>query len=300
MPALTPLPSKKMGKWRASYLLTIEGLELLKKDKQVLLFPVLSALASLVVIVFFCILYWIFGEATGSIIHGDGSIEPSSLGYGTLLIVYLALAFVATFFQAGLTAIVDARINGGSMTFKEGMNAAKAHTEKIFLWSLVSATVGVVLGLISERAQWLGKVVAFFAGAAWGIITFFIIPALVLEKGKVSDAIKSSADTFKKTWGETIIVNFGAGLFLGLVAFSGIILFVGLVILGAVFFPTIVAIPLFFIALVLLSIILVGICVLSSTINSIFRVVLYEYAKSGHIADTFAPELILGALKKKE
>jgi hypothetical protein len=216
-------PVKKMGKLRASYLLTIEGLELLKKDKQVLLFPVFSMLANIAVVIFFCILYWIFSGETGSIMHADASQDFSSLGYVVLLVLYLATAFVATFFQAGLTAIVDARINGKSLTFQEGMNIAKAHAEKIFLWSLVSATVGVILGLISERSKWLGKLVAFFLSATWGIITFFIVPALILEEGNVSDSIKSSAGTFKKTWGETIIINFGAGLFLTLVAFSGIL-----------------------------------------------------------------------------
>lgn len=297
--ASAPLPPQKMGKLRASYLLTIEGLELLKKDKQVLLFPVLSALASIAILAAFCLLYWIWSSETGSIMHEDSSRELGAYGYVILLIIYLLLAFTAAFFQAGLTVVVDARINGKSMTFREGVKTVSAESDKIFIWALLSATVGVVLGFISDRAKWLGRLVAFFFGAAWGIVTFFIIPALILEKGKVSDAIKSSADTFKKTWGETIIINFSAGLFLSLVALLAIIL-AGLGVWGVLFLPALLALPLVFIFVVSLALFLVGVCVLSSALNSIFRVVLYEYAKSGRIADTFAPELILGALKKKE
>jgi hypothetical protein len=299
------LPPKKMGKLRASYLLAIEGLELLKKDKQVVLFPIFSALASIVLLVIFCVLYWLLGGDINTVntVGADGvkdttfSLDPA--GYAALLVLYLALAFVATFFQAGLTAIVDARINGKSMTFQEGVNRANAHLEKIFLWALVSATVGVILGLISEKSKWLGKIISFFLGATWGIVTFFIVPTLILEEGNVSDAIKSSAGTFKKTWGEAIVVNFGAGLFFGIAALLGIIIFGVIMALCFVFLPVVVAIPIFFLFLTILIMILVGICVLSSAINSVFRVVLYAYAKSGYIADTFAPELILGALKKK-
>ncbi|MBI2120618.1 MAG: hypothetical protein HYT94_03275 [Parcubacteria group bacterium] len=300
IPMSAPTPPKKMGKLRASYLLTIEGLELLKKDKQVLLFPVFSALASIVILAVFCLLYWLFVGDFGAMEGGSESSEIGPFGYGILLVLYLLLAFVATFFQAGLTAVVHARINGANLTFKEGMSAASRKSDKIFLWALLSATVGVMLGFISERSQWLGKLVASLLGAAWGIITFFIVPALILEEGKVSDAIKSSAGTFKKTWGETLLVNFSAGLFLALVALLGIVLSVAFAVLGAMFLPVPVAALAFIVLIILLIVFLVGIAVLSSALNSIFRVVLYEYAKSGHIADTFAPELILGALKKKE
>lgn len=294
-PTSAPLPPKKMGRWRASYLLTIEGLELLKKDKQVLLFPILSGLASFGIILLFCVLGFLFGGFGGA---EEGVADNTGIGYGIALLLYLGLAFVATFFQAGLTAIVDARINGRSMSFQEGVGVASAHAEKIFIWSVIAATVGVILGFISSRSKWLGKLVSFFLSAAWGIITFFIVPALILEEESLPNAIKSSANTFKKTWGETLIMNFSAGLFLGLVAFLGI-LFTGLLMtLAIVFLAKSAAIAIFFLLLFLLILFLVGISVVSSAINSIFRVVLYEYAKSGHIADTFAPELILGALKK--
>ncbi len=298
VPTSAPLPAKKMGKLRASYLLAVEGLELLKKDKQILLFPILSGLASLGLIVIFCVTAILFGgfAAHPSLL----AAENNGAGYGIMLLLYLSLAFVSAFFQAGLTAIADARINGKSMTFKEGMSIASAHGEKIFFWSVTAATVGVILSIISNSSKWLGRFIAFFFGAAWGIITFFIVPAIVLEDGGLLSAVKNSANTFKKTWGETLIVNFSAGLFFGLVALFGILIAGLLVAFATVFLPEAVAIAIFFFLLFLLIFFLVGISVVFSAINSIFRVVLYEYAKAGHIADTFAPELILGALKKKE
>jgi hypothetical protein len=302
-PTPTPapiLPPKKMGKLRASYLLTIEGLELLRNDKQVLLFPIFSAIASTVLMVIFCILYLVLGGEFQMNGTEDTSQNLGSVWYGVLLLAYLLLVFITAFFEAGLTIVVDARINGKSMTFKEGIHATKPHAEKIFLWSLLSATIGVILSFISERAQWLGKLVAVFLSATWGIVTFFIVPALVLEEGDISGAIKSSAATFKKTWGETLIINFSTGLFLTLVAFVGIIAFVSIAVLGATFLPTLLAAPFFLFLFIPFVIFLVGICVFSSAINSVLRVVLYEYAKTGHMSDAFAPELILGMLKKKE
>lgn len=300
--APTPPPAsspKKMGKLRASYLLATEGFELLKKDKHILLFPVFSALACVALFLIPCLLYWFSDGAFDLKEAESASYKISSTGYAVILVFYLVLFFVTTYFQAGLMAVVHARINGRGMTFQEGMSVAKTHAEKIFLWSLVSATVGVVLGFISDRSKWFGKIISFFLRASWGIATFFIVPVLILEEGNISDSIKSSAETFKKTWGETIFVNFGTGLFFVLIAFLGLFISGSLMALDFVVFPEIIAIPIFLILLTVLIFFLIGIAIVSSAINSVFRVVLYEYAKSGHIADTFAPELILGALKKK-
>lgn len=298
-PASAPIPVKKMGKFRASYLLTVEGFELIKKDKHIFLFPLLSLLANLTFLVIFFVGYFLI---TGSF-DPEKAERTSDFGYYGYIITfffYLIGAFILAFFDAGLTLVVDARINGRSMTFEEGMDGAKAHIQKIFIWSLVSATVGIILKIISDKSKWVGKLVAALLHASWGIVTFFIVPALMLEEGKVSDAIKSSANTFKKTWGETIIINFSTGLFLGVLTLLTIIVFAIGIFVVAPFVPAVLVIPALILVAVLIGLFLLGLGIFSHAVDSVLRVVLFEYSKTGRLPDSFAPELILGMLKKQE
>ena len=57
----------------------------------------------------------------------------------------------------------------------------------------------------------IGTIVARLVGLAWNLVTFLVVPILVLEDLGVGDALKRSKDLFKKTWGENVIGQFGLG-----------------------------------------------------------------------------------------
>ncbi|MEI8241604.1 MAG: DUF6159 family protein, partial [Actinomycetota bacterium] len=82
------------------------------------------------------------------------------------------------------------------------------------------ATVGLVLQLLRERGGIAGVILAALGGMAWNIITFLVIPVLVVEGVGPVSAIKRSAGLLKKTWGEQIIGTAGIGLVFGLLGFA--------------------------------------------------------------------------------
>lgn len=263
-------PSKKTGRFGESYALIVQGLKLFEKDKFMVLFPIFSIISIIVPMAVYCFF---------SVIVGNSPYDFFSVNYGVLLILYLFVVFVTAFFQAGLTAVVDARIHGRSMTFQEGLGVAFGAMEKIFLWSLVFVMTGALFMLLSFI---LGKPTDFIVSVLstlWGIVTFFIVPALILEKGNIFECLKTSADTFKKIWGETIIVNFSLLIFAWVAVLLGLILIASLLILSHAFLPVLVAVPFLSLLLVFLILFVVGIMLFSVTINQILRVVLYEYAK---------------------
>ena len=303
------VPLRKLGRFSASLLMARESWRLLMKDKEVLLFPIMTAFTFVTLIAIFAVVVWLlvgpefiskffkFFSSSEAEMNAAVSEIPTYFYYGFIFILYLISYFISTFFSVGLTAVVYERIKGGDLTFGGGIKASSRIVGKIFIWSLISATVGVVLGAIAERSKWLGKIVVYFLGTAWNILTFFIAPTLLLDEVSVSKSIKNSGLIFKKTWGETLITGFSLGLFFGLLILGVFVTF-GLLTIGAVVLGGGIVLPVLLGVLFVLT--LMAIMVMSSTLSAIFRVVLYEYARNGIVASGFTPELIMGAIKQEK
>src|SRR5262249_12538519 len=126
--------------------------------------------------------------------------------------------FVATFFNVCVVYTTKVRLEGGDATFWQSLGFAFSRIHLILAWSLVAATVGMLLhGLdnMARRAGGLGKVVLAILrsilGAAWSLITIFVVPAMVYEGLGPFAAIKRSIDTLRATWGESLIRYYGLG-----------------------------------------------------------------------------------------
>jgi hypothetical protein len=199
---------------------------------------------------------------------------------------------VASFFQAGLISIVSAQISGRKMSFGQGMNNAANHAGKIFLWSLVAATAGIIMDIVNNKLKLAGRISTFIFGIAWGIVTFFIVPVLVLENETIGASMKRSGQIFKDKWGETLIANISTTFY------SMLILAIGFVLFSVFLLLANPSTSLIIISLVLFLVFALAVILLFSTIEGIYRVVLYEYAAHNIISDTFSKELIINAIKK--
>jgi len=286
---------KKMGKFKASWTLFSQSFNILKQDKEIVFFPILSSLMLTIIGVLFALGFWVSGifQTQGE----TAEITNEVLFYSLLFVYYIVTYYVLTYFRVGLTAIVYERINGRDIDFKEGISRATKISGKIFVWSIVASTVGIILKIISDRSKLLGKLAASLLGAAWNIVTMFIAPTLLLDNVSVWQSIKNSGTIFKKTWGETLIVSISFGLVTFIAVFGTAVLFgvlaslstslglgtIGLVIIGVLFVLSLIAIS-----------------VISTSLNEIFKVALYSYARFGIIAEGFSPELIIGAIKENQ
>jgi len=283
----------KIGRFKASKMIVMESLAVLKQDKELVLFPVISGISSLIALIIMGIVFF-FAVMSGDI-HAFDNVDKSKmdiLSYVILFIYYLIMFFITNYFLAGMYVIINGRFNGQELSFSDGMRGAKANISKIFLWSLISSTVGVILRIIADKSKIVGKIVAVIFGAAWNILTYFSLPSLIIGQKSVKDSFKESASIIRKTWGEVIIINFGVGLFFGLITF----LFVITVVIIAILVPIFEIV----ILLSILSVIyLVAMSIVSSTLSSIFKLALYQYALTGSVPQGFTPALITGAVKGK-
>jgi len=274
-----------METFNRSYQLVKESFSVLRKDKEILLFPIISGAVGLILFAFIAISSFSLGflEDAGNILF-----------LPLLFLYYLASYFVIIFFNTGLVTCANIRMNGGDPKFSDGINNAVKHIGKIFVWALISATVGMILRRLSERSGWLGRIILGIVGMAWGLLTFFVIPVMIFENISVIDSIRRSGALFRKTWGENVVGQFSMGFFFFLLSIPGIIaIVVGILSMMGGSFPLML---IFFGAGVLY---LVMLTIVSSSLNVIFTTALYNYASKGVVPQGFSEQAIKGAWKTR-
>ena len=197
------------GRFRNSLDLAKSSWSLLKSDKQLIWLPVISTLATLVAIATFALPVLALSNMSG------GSFKPLAIAVGVF--GYFVLAYITVFFNAALVFAADELIRGGKPTIGTAIVGAKSRAHRILPWAIVSAIVSVILRALENRGGVVGRIVGMIAGIAWSLVTFLVLPILVLEGIGVRDALKRSAKLFKGTWGEQVIANAGISI-IGFVA----------------------------------------------------------------------------------
>jgi uncharacterized protein DUF6159 len=265
-----------------TWTLTKQSFKVLAGDKQMMIFPVLSAMAAIVVAVSFLIPV----VSAGVFPHRGQALTNGE--YGILFLFYFALYFVIVFFNSALVYCASVGLSGGHATVKDGLSAAWTSVDRIFMWALVAATVGLMLRILEDRLGKFGRIVVWLLGMAWTLMTYFIVPVLVFEDhlGMV-DSVKRSASVLRDTWGEEVVSGFSFGLIWLLAIVPGVALLVGGMIVH----------PLAGIALGVLYFLLLW--VVAATVKTIFTVALYRYATQGQVPAGFTSALIEGAFAPK-
>lgn len=270
-----------------------ESFAVLRLDKELLLFPLISGLSCLLVLGSFVAPLW--NSPYVQVVFDDGKLPDDPLAYAILFAFYAVNYFVIVFFNSALVACAIIRFKGGDPTVADGLRAATNRLPQILAWSLASATVGVVLKAIESHSEKVGQVVSALLGAAWSIATYFVVPVLVVERVGPIDAVQRSFAVLRKTWGEALSANFGIGLitFLAMIilgfgplAVGGILLASGSAVLGGVLLAAGVA------GLIVTALV-------SSALDSILLAALYLYAAEGAVPRQFNESLLRHAFGER-
>jgi hypothetical protein len=287
-----------MNAFSRSWMITKISFSVINKDRELLWFALLSFIFSAIFAV-----AMIFPSVIASLTeNGFSQSSFRAFEYIMVFLTYLGLAFIATFFNVCVVYTAKVRFEGGNATFGESINFAFSRIGLIFQWSLISASVGLLLRLLHNLASNFGKVGQIVAnilisllGMSWSIITIFVVPALVYEGLGPIDAIRKSVDVIKKTWGESLIRKIGLGL-IQFFVFVMIILFSAALTYGlAQAFDT--AGILVGISIGLLLLLLAGL--VFTVANTIFNTALYVYANNSQVASGFSEDIVKGAFRQK-
>lgn len=296
----TPLVigGKQIGRMRASILLFKETFRFLWADKEMLWVPIITLLLQLVIIGIAVVVCILTGFPPDEESVGVSSSQDAFALVG-ILIFYTACAFTVVSAQATITHIVYTRIHGGNASLGQGIGVALKNASTLLLWALITSTVGLILRMIAERSALLMKIVVAIIGAAWSVLTYFTVSAIIIDKKPAIEAIKHSGSVFKRTWGETIVtsISFGLAFFLFYVLLIlGIVGALGVsgALLGeqGLFIVSIVCGVVFVLAVI-------GSIILSSVLDSVLRTLLYVYASENITPTNFNSELLEKMLVRK-
>lgn len=272
-----------------SWQLVKASAEVLRADKELVVFPIVSAIAVLLVTASFIVPIFVVGAA-----GGEEALD-GPLGAIITFALYVATYTVIFFCNSALVGAALIRLRGGDPTVGDGFRIAFAHLPAILGYAVIAATVGMVLRALQERAGFLGKIVIAIAGGAWNVITFLVVPVLVTEKIGPVDAVKRSAGLLKKTWGEQIVGNAAVGTIFGLAMVLLVLLGIPVIVVavgsGS---PALIGlvVGLFVLAFALLA-------VTNATLSGIYTAAVYRYAADGEVGHTFQADLVEGAFRPK-
>jgi hypothetical protein len=273
-----------------SYTIFRQSLSVLRQDKEILIFPLLSGIFTISAMA---------GLISGGVItgffqrllqSGNRSLEANLLGYSALFVWYFVSWFIVLFFNVGVVACARIRLEGGDPTVADGFRAARENLKAIVMWALISATVGLILRMIAERSKLVGALIAKFLGAAWAVATYFIVPVMIFEKSSARDSMSSSTKLIAKTWGESLVAAAGVGVVIMLLGVGGL----AFPIIGLMVSPTGALI-----GLGVMVLYWIALAIISSALTGIYRTGLYLYAKDGRELSEFGPDLARTAFAGK-
>jgi hypothetical protein len=269
--------------------LTKQSLQVLREEKSLVVFPLFSGIACAIVFASFAVPLWASGYFEG--VMDNGKIQQDPLAYVLLFLFYFVNYFVIVFFNSALISCAIVRFYGGDATVAGGLSAAMARLPQIAGWALVSATVGVILKLIESRSEKAGQIAAGLLGAAWTIVTYFVVPVLVVERVGPITAVKRSFAILRKTWGESLVANFSVGL----VVFAASLVALVPAVLGLAVGNTAAIVTGISVTVVLLIVI----SLVSAALNTIIIAALYLYAAEGKVPPQFDERLLRAAYSPK-
>ncbi len=206
--------------------LAMNSFKVLRENKQLIIFPLLSGICILAVLASFFAISWNAGI-------WDEESEFESLNTPLTMLItfgfYLVNYFVVVFFNTALIHCTRMYFHGEEVSVRAGMQFAFSRIGVIFSWAFFAATIGLLLKTIQENSGWLGKIITGVLGVVWSVATFFVVPVIAYEKAGPLEAFKRSSGLMKQKWGESLGATFSFGIiqFLGFLLVGGLLFLVG-------------------------------------------------------------------------
>ncbi|MBA2506522.1 MAG: hypothetical protein H0V29_11360 [Thermoleophilaceae bacterium] len=277
-----------MGRIGRGWTLTKKSWSVLRADRSLFLFPVISFIATVGAMV-------IIGGPAAAAYAGAENNEYVLIPFA--LVGLYALTFIAVFFGTALAGAAAKSLHGEDSKFADGMAVARSRLPQIAAWAAVQATVGAIIsaiqGALENNAR--GQIFAGLLNFAWAAATFFVIPIIALEGLGPRDAFKRSVSILRERWGEGVVGSAAIGGLIFLAMLLPLIVLVG----GGLAVQDSSqggALALWALAAVIFAI---GV-LLSAALNAVFRVALYDFAVNGRTEGAFTQEELTAAFRPKK
>lgn len=277
-----------------SWALVKASASVLRQDKELLVFPLVSSIAMLIVVASFVApVFFVGGDWQSQLDRSQGPNVALMIWAFAFYFVQYAVMF---FFNSALVGAAMIRLRGGDPTVGDGFRIAFSKLPSILGYAAIAATVGMILKAVEERAPLVGRIVASLVGTAWTLATFLAVPVLVAENIGPFEAVKKSATLLKKTWGENLIGNAGIGFVMGFLIIAVLFVGIGLGVFTsattqngfgflAFAIPTAIAVMLLFL--------------IQAALHGVYAAAVYRFAEEGAAGAGFDAAMLQSAFRAK-
>ncbi|MEA2574018.1 MAG: hypothetical protein QOH93_1316 [Chloroflexia bacterium] len=280
-----------------SWSLVKASYSVLRSDPELMVLPFVSMLGVILVSIVFFVPAYFTGLLDGVGRNGERLTSQDILGLVVLFLYYLVMYTVIIFSNVALVGAAMMRLRGEDPTVRDGIRIAMQHLPQIVGYAAISATIGLFLKVLRDNDSIVGKIIAIVVNVAWNVVTFLVIPVLVVENVGPVEGIKRSTALLRKTWGEQLVGNGGIGLVLGLITFAVII------VAGVPLFMLAVAsnsAALIFLAVAVIVLVVMAISLFGAALNGVFQAALYNYASTGSAGQGFDEHLVRDAFRSRK
>ena len=205
--------------WKLSKL----SFSVVKADPEILVYVLLMGAMSLATLSamnapFFLEMDWAVIMTTDSITNEEVVAGLTNAGMAWYFAFYMLLSIIVVFWNSAIIANAHMRLSGGDPTFVYGVSKAFSRIHLIVIWGMISGTVGLLLKLIRNTnareaknpgLQILLSIITFVFEVAWWIMTFFMIPLMVVEGRSIRESMKEGKEMMLKTFGTNIASGLG-------------------------------------------------------------------------------------------
>ena len=190
--------------------LAMNSFAVLKENRQLILFPILSGISMVLVISSFVVVA--LASAGWDVESFRDTDTHNVLNYVVVFLYYLVNYFIIVFFNTALVHCTHLYFMGEEVTIKKGLQFSVSRIGAIFAWAAFAATVGTALRLLQDNLGRIGKIIVGLIGIVWSVATFFVVPVIAYENAGPLAAFKRSTELMKAKWGESLAANFSFGL----------------------------------------------------------------------------------------
>lgn len=316
-----------MDRLQRSWELFKSSLVVMMQNKILLVFPILTAALTLMLVFLFLIpvAFQPTGYSYSSAQHwktvtkgivdldSQNSTDPSNVSMHRgvrvgskvkpiaavyFAAMYFACMFLATYLNVAFYREILNALSGQPVSIAEGLGFAARKWKIILMWTIFAGAVGFVIKSLEERFGWFGEIIMRLIGAVWSVACVFVIPVIITEEETSSPfvVLKKSAQTLTRTWGESLIgyvgVSLGGSLFMVISVFWLAAGIVAAAYLHSIWLGVFVFLS-WFVGMIVLS-------YLMSVASQIFRCALFLYASQGTLPHPYNEEMMSLAWKTKK
>jgi len=278
-----------MGRIRRGWRLAKDSWAVLRADRSLAIFPLLSTTFAAVALALTLTPGLVWSEA----VDQDWIVLPF------IVVGAYVTTFFVVYFNVALAGATRLSMDGRDTTVADGLAVARERRGLIAQWAFVQFAVGAVIKVLQyvagdSMAGALVAIVSSLAGAAWSVTTFFVVPVIALEGLGPGDAMRRSVGLIRERWGEGLVGSAAIGLAVFLVSVLPLAFLFGAFSAAAEVSPALGAV-----FGVVAVVALIATLAMGSALGVMFRVALYRYGTEGQLTAGFAQEDMAAAFRAR-